>query len=121
VAQSDPEQVRAIIKHFGGQIPPDMNLAEPSDPRWRSFWSSLFASSPWEEVASVVEDHGGTVTPWMDYADLDRHPQVLGLAPFVKLEDSDHQRVVRLPWRMVALDGALTYRRPIAVATPEWQ
>jgi crotonobetainyl-CoA:carnitine CoA-transferase CaiB-like acyl-CoA transferase len=121
VAQSDPEQVRAIIEHFGGQIPPDMDLAQPLDPPWRSFWSSLFASSPWEEVAVVVEDHGGTVTPWMDYADLDRHPQVLGLAPFVRLEDSDHQRVVRLPWRMGASDGALTYRRPIAMATPQWQ
>jgi formyl-CoA transferase/CoA:oxalate CoA-transferase len=121
VAQSDPEQVRAIIKHFGGQIPPDMDLAQPLDPRWRSFWSSLFAFSSWEEVAAVVEDHGGTVTPWMDYADLDHHPQVLGLAPFVRLEDTDHQRVVRLPWRVVASDGALTYRRPVAIAPPQWQ
>jgi CoA:oxalate CoA-transferase len=120
VAQSDPEQVRAIIEHFGGQIPADMDLAQPLDPRWRSFWSSLFASSPWEEVASVVEDHGGTVTPWMDYADLDRHPQVMGLAPFVNLADSDQQRVVRLPWRVGVSGGTLTYRRPIAVARPRW-
>jgi crotonobetainyl-CoA:carnitine CoA-transferase CaiB-like acyl-CoA transferase len=120
VGQPNPEEVRAIIKHFGGQIPADMDLAQPLDPRWRSFWSSLFSCSPWEEVATVVEDHGGTVTPWMDYADLDRHPQVIGLAPFVELEDSDHQRVVRLPWRMKASGQAVTYRRPGAVARPHW-
>jgi crotonobetainyl-CoA:carnitine CoA-transferase CaiB-like acyl-CoA transferase len=120
VGQPDPEQVRAIIEHFGGQLPDGMDLAQPLDPRWLPFWSSLFATSPWEEVASVVENHGGTVTPWMDYADLDRHPQVVGLAPFVKLEDSDHQRVVRLPWRMSASGRALTYRLPVAVARPQW-
>jgi crotonobetainyl-CoA:carnitine CoA-transferase CaiB-like acyl-CoA transferase len=121
VAQADPEQVRAIIEHFGGQVPADMDLAQPLDPRWRPFWSSLFASSPWEEVASVVEDHGGTVTPWLDYADLDCHPQVTGLAPFVRLENSVHQRVVRLPWRTDASGMTLTYQRPVAVDSPHWQ
>jgi crotonobetainyl-CoA:carnitine CoA-transferase CaiB-like acyl-CoA transferase len=120
VGQPDPEEVRAIIEHFGGQIPADMDLAQPSDPRWRTFWSSLFGCSRWEEVASVVEDHGGTVTPWMDYADLDRDPQVMGLAPFVNLKDTDQQRVVRLPWRMGASGTVLTYGPPVAVGRPQW-
>jgi crotonobetainyl-CoA:carnitine CoA-transferase CaiB-like acyl-CoA transferase len=117
---TQPEEVRAIIKHFGGEVPPDMDLGQAGDQRWRPFWASLFDSLSSEEVARVVEQHGGTVTPWMDYADLDHHQHVVEVAPFVALDDSDDERVVRLPWR---LDGRPppSYRRPVEGVTPEWR
>jgi crotonobetainyl-CoA:carnitine CoA-transferase CaiB-like acyl-CoA transferase len=120
-APPESEQVHAIIEHFGGQVPDGMDLAQPSAPQWIPFWSSLFESSSSEEVARVVEEHGGTVTPWMDYADLVRHPHVMGLAPFVRLEDTDDQRVVRLPWHLGGVPTPLRYKPPVLAATHGWQ
>jgi crotonobetainyl-CoA:carnitine CoA-transferase CaiB-like acyl-CoA transferase len=114
------EDVRAIIEHFGGEVPLGMDLANPGDPHWSPFWSSLFESAPSEEVATIVERHGGAVTPWMAYPDLDNHPHVCALAPFVALDDDPGRRVVRLPWRTAGVPGA-SYKSPITVVDAAWK
>ena len=115
-----PEQVLAIVEHFGGEVPAAMDLTKPEEPRWAPFWSSLFESAPWEEVGRVVEEHGGVVTPWMSYPDLVHHPHVAALAPFAPLEDAPGRRVVRLPWRTGAATTTLRYTRPAQVETAGW-
>jgi hypothetical protein len=57
----------------------------------------------------------------MDYVDLDRHPHVIGLAPFVRLEDAEDHRVLRLPWHLGGVATPLRYKRPVAVTVPEWR
>ncbi len=117
---TQPEAMRALIGHFGGEAPDGMDLTQAAAPEWRSFWSSLFESAPSEEVVRVVQEHGGTVTPWMDYADLDHHPHVTGLAPFVTLEDAPDERVVRLPWRLDGISAPFHYTGPAEAPDPEW-
>jgi CoA:oxalate CoA-transferase len=71
-ASPEPAQVGAIIEHFGGQVPTGMDLTQPSDPQWVPFWSSLFESSPSEEVARVWRNteerlrHGWTMLTLID-------------------------------------------------------
>jgi crotonobetainyl-CoA:carnitine CoA-transferase CaiB-like acyl-CoA transferase len=118
---TQPEAVRAIIEYFGGEAPDGMDLTQAAAPQWRGFWSSLFESASSEEVARVVERHGGTVTPWMDYADLDHHPQVIGLGPFVTLADAPGDRVVRLPWRLEGAVGPPPHTWPVSATAAEWR
>jgi crotonobetainyl-CoA:carnitine CoA-transferase CaiB-like acyl-CoA transferase len=118
--QPNPDDVRSIIEHFGGEVPAGMDLTAPGDARWTPFWSSLFETAPWEEVARVVERHGGVVTPWMSYPDLDCHPHVAHLAPFVELEDDRSRRVVRLPWRAGEGTGG-SYRAPAPISEAGWR
>jgi len=118
------EEARSIARRFGAQLDEVPNrFAEQGTPRhvrhprWREVWSGVFEHHPAAEVERIVSEEGGAVTPFTDYAYLDRDPQIAFLEPFVPLEGGDENgtRVVRLPWRMQSLARPLSYRaaRPV--------
>jgi crotonobetainyl-CoA:carnitine CoA-transferase CaiB-like acyl-CoA transferase len=119
------EQVRALVESFGGTMPVELDLTarfgNPKHPMhwsWVPFWSSLFENTPWQEVARIVDEHGGEVTPFMDYAAFDSDPQIDAIQPFATLAGTDG-RVVRLPWRLGNLGASLDYAAPRA-GEPAW-
>src|SRR5262249_47011142 len=87
--------------------------AHPMHHSWVPFWSGLFESTPWQEVARIVDEHGGEVTPFMDYAAFDSDPQIEAVQPFAPLSGGEG-RVVRLPWRLGNREGKLEYAARIA-------
>jgi formyl-CoA transferase len=121
------EQVSGLVEHFGGTMPEGLDVRAPHGTpghpmhySWKPFWSSLFKDTPWEEVSRVVQEYGCEITPWMDYEAFDSDPQIEFAQPFVPVEGSDGQRVVRLAWRIGALEAPLDYHAPREESQARW-